>query len=288
MRLIFLNKMNRYIEESCLFSNDLEQKLEIDKIMELKIKSLSIQIIPLYTQKFIKILRKYLGTFLQSLIHPALLSPTFSHIAIQLNMENDDIIILEYGPYIENSNQNKSKIKINNVYSFINKVGIRITKIDKKKFPKSYPYIEIKKYLSNKIATIIASQLYNLTLDEFFKMDSNSNISESFKNIECDVENKITLQELSEHFKEKIGYLYKYNKHNFINKNNHTFISEIIKLVKAKRKYEKDKIRLYEKTILPNCIISNLWDNEELSVKNTIGRIPILGIFFDLKLMIFN
>ena len=280
--------MNRYIEGSCLFSNDLEHKLKIDKIMKLKIKSLSIQIKPLYSQKSIKILRKYLGTFLQSLIHPALLSPTFSHIAIQLNMENDDIIILEYGPYIENSNQNKSKIKINNVYSFINKVGIRITKIDKKKFPKSYPYIEIKKYLSNKIATIIASQLYNLTLDEFFKMDSNSNISESFKNIECDVENKITLQELSEHFKEKIWYLYKYNKHNFINKNNHTFISEIIKLVKAKRKYEKDKIRLYEKTILPNCIISNLWNNEELSVKNTIGRIPILGLFFDLKLMNFN
>ncbi len=33
--------------------------------------------------------------------------------------------------------------------------------------------------------------------------------------------------------------------------------------------------------MLPNCIISALWDNEDLSVINTIGRIPIFGYIFD-------
>ena len=31
---------------------------------------------------------------------------------------------------------------------------------------------------------------------------------------------------------------------------------------------------------MPNCIISALWDNEKLSVTNTIGRIPIIGVFY--------
>ena len=34
--------------------------------------------------------------------------------------------------------------------------------------------------------------------------------------------------------------------------------------------------------ILPNCIISALWDNEDLSFINTMGRIPIIGMGFDI------
>ena len=37
--------------------------------------------------------------------------------------------------------------------------------------------------------------------------------------------------------------------------------------------------------ILPNKIISALWDNEDWSVTNTIGRIPIIGLLYDLVIL---
>ena len=39
--------------------------------------------------------------------------------------------------------------------------------------------------------------------------------------------------------------------------------------------------------VLPNCIISVLWDNEKLSIINIIGRIPIIGMGFDFFANIF-
>ena len=33
--------------------------------------------------------------------------------------------------------------------------------------------------------------------------------------------------------------------------------------------------------ILPNCMIKALWDNEDLSAINTLGRVPVLGLAFD-------
>ena len=44
---------------------------------------------------------------------------------------------------------------------------------------------------------------------------------------------------------------------------------------------EKDKIRINEKKALPNCLIKALTNNEESSTINTLGRIPIFGLFFD-------
>jgi len=46
--------------------------------------------------------------------------------------------------------------------------------------------------------------------------------------------------------------------------------------------FDKDKVRMREKEILPNYIIKNLWENEKLSKINTIGRIPVIGLFYDL------
>ena len=59
------------------------------------------------------------------------------------------------------------------------------------------------------------------------------------------------------------------------------FADEVIKILKAKRIHDIDKVRTKEKEKLPNCIISTLWDNEELSKINTLGRIPIFGYFYD-------
>ena len=47
-----------------LCSNDGEKKLEVDRIMKLRIKNISIQVIPLTNSKTINTLRKTLGTFL--------------------------------------------------------------------------------------------------------------------------------------------------------------------------------------------------------------------------------
>ena len=66
------------------------------------------------------------------------------------------------------------------------------------------------------------------------------------------------------------------------------FGAEVIKFLKAIRKYEHDKIRILEKVILPSCIISALWSNEKLSLGNSLGRIPIFGYFHDLYTVIKN
>ena len=297
--------MSGFIVSTGLCTNNGENKLEIDKIMKLKIKNLSIQVIPLFNDKNINTLRRTLGTFFQMIIHPAILSPTFSHIAIQLNMENDeDIIIMEYGQYITDIDKSIKKSpfgscnnigsksinnprtdKNDNYYWYINGDGARITKVDNKIFLNNSPKNETKEFISNKVSTIIAAQHYGMSLEEFYEEDFKSNITESFKSIDCDVENKITLEELCEYFK---GEEWKASNYKVTHHNCQTFGAEIIKILKAKRINEEDKIRLNETTILPNCIISNLWDNEKLSVRNTIGRIPIIGLLYDLYLKFSN
>ena len=39
------------------------------------------------------------------------------------------------------------------------------------------------------------------------------------------------------------------------------------------------------KKILPNKLISSLWDNKDWSLSNTIGRIPLIGLLYDLIIL---
>ena len=55
-----------------------------------------------------------------------------------------------------------------------------------------------------------------------------------------------------------------------------------MKFLKAERINEKDKTRMKEKYALPNCIINALTEKEKISTINKIGRIPIVGLVFDL------
>ena len=55
-----------------------------------------------------------------------------------------------------------------------------------------------------------------------------------------------------------------------------------MKFLKAERINEKDKIRMKEKYALPNCIINALKKKKKISTINKIGRIPIVGLVFDL------
>ena len=78
------------------------------------------------------------------------------------------------------------------------------------------------------------------------------------------------------------GEKWEANNYNALWHNCQDFVAEIIKITKAIRIHNKDKIRSFAKLSLPNCIISQLWNNEKLSAINTVGRIPIVGLFFDL------
>ena len=89
------------------------------------------------------------------------------------------------------------------------------------------------------------------------------------------LKNKISLRELCKNFE---GKEWEPEKYNVAFHNSQKFAAEVIKILKAIRKYERDKVRMNEKR-LPNCIISAL--NEDLSAVNTIGRIPIVGFFYD-------
>ena len=109
--------------------------------------------------------------------------------------------------------------------------------------------------------------------------DLGSYALEDFHRVECDVKNKISLGELCKNFE---GKEWEAEKYNVATHNCQKFAAEIIKILKAIRKHERDKVRSNEKEKLPNCIISALWDNEDLSAVNTIGRIPIVGFFYDI------
>ena len=272
---------------------------ERERLLNLHIKDLIIHSIPLSTSDTATKIRS-IGKTIQPFIHPAI-SPTFAHLAIQLNMENNDIVIIEYGQYfteesiIKNKsvftklvdNPNHENNSFNNFYYYyINKDGARFAKIDKELY-KNYFQNNSVEYV---VSLIIASQHYHLSIEEMKKNKLDNNIdtsvnhftfnknSNNFNRVECDVNNKISLRELCNYFK---GEKWEANSYNIAFHNCQIFAAEIIKILKATRKNENDKIRLIEKEILPNCIISALWDNEKLSAVNTIGRIPVVGLAFD-------
>jgi len=280
---------------SWIFTENEENYPEIERIMNLRIKDLSIQIIPLKKENYINLIRQ-IGQVFQLMIHPKILSPTLSHIAIQLNMENDeDIIIMEYGQYLtENSEiekpnffsscdscsnsykEAKRQKDINNIFWYINGDGLRITKINNAYFDNNNNN-NINK--SQIVSQVIAANHYGIGIDEYNIINSKLYFNHLFDCIDCNVENKITLKELCNNFK---GDKWKAKKYNVIYNNCQDFAAKIIKLLKATRKNDNDKIRTIEKLCLPNCIISALWDNEQLSFTNTVGRIPLVGPFYDL------
>lgn len=267
--------------------------LDIGHLLSIKINNLVIHSIPL-SDSWLTSYMRYAGKIYQPLIHPSL-SFTLSHIAIQLNLENTDVMIIEYGQYLtkdsdikngiafsgSKSSANPRKDANENSYYYINKDGVRITKIDKEKYDIKENSVE---EMNKIISKIIASEHYNIPYKEFNFSILKKGIFNGFHKIECEVKNKITLGELINNFKDEKWEAKNYN---LMTHNCQTFGAEVIKVLKAIRVNERDKIRTKEKMILPNCIIKALWDNEDLSAVNTLGRIPVIGLGFDLFAGIF-
>ena len=145
----------------------------------------------------------------------------------------------------------------------------------------SYFFID-KNNISGLISYLIAIQYYNIPLENYL---SNVAIDTAkyFHSVDCDINNKIEIKELINDFK---GESWEANQYNIWTNNCQIFAVQIIEILKAVRKKEKDKIRTYEKIALSNCIINALWHNEKLSLINSLGRIPIFGIFIDISLLI--
>ena len=278
--------MSGVFQSTGKMTNNGENILDISNLLHLRIISLDIYSIPLSTGFFGTAIRG-LGKLFQPFFHPAI-SPTFCHIAVKLNLENlKDIIIIEYGQYITDSsleylkNQkyffdiSNNRIELNKQkYYYINqKDGVRITKIEyngEKNEIKTNDFIACTIAMS---AGVYFSKIASYILDRNFFLQ----IINDFKIFKCDVKNKITLEELNKEF---LGEKWEAKKYNLSSHNCQDFAAEVVKILKAVRINEKDKIRINEKA-LPNCLINALTNNEESFTINTLGRIPVFGLLFD-------
>ena len=226
------------------------------KLYAIKIKDIVIHSVPLPTNKTGNFISS-VGNFFKKITS---LSPTLTHIAIQLNMENNTYIIIEFGQYFPEKNDEKPNFLYTNPFDFtpkeefffINKDGARFFNVNKNNYKKylkedSFEYV---------ISLIIASQQYGLTIDEIKnqKLDENK---DKFYHCICDIKNKMSLGELCENFKnekwEAKGYSLTLH-------NCQTFGDEVIKILNACR---KDKNNKTDKKILPHSIISTLNSNEK-------------------------
>lgn len=239
---------------------------DIGNDLDHRIKNIVIHNIPLSKSKSMSAL-KTIGKIMTPLIHSAL-TPTLSHIIIQLNLEDCNFFyLIEYGQYISNIS-NESLINNHSRY-YINEDGARITRISNDEL------IDRSNDSKEKIISkIIVKESYGEA-----EVENYEKISKNFHRVECDIKNKITLRELIDKFKNESWSAKKYN---VLIHNSQIFGAEIVKILKAVRMHESDKIRTNEKLLLPNCIIKALWKNEDLSLTNTLGRIPIFGLFHDL------
>ena len=254
-------------------------KLDISNISNLKILGLDIYSIPLSTSLFSDVMRG-IGKILQLFFHPVI-SPTFCHIALKLNLENlDDIVIIEYGQYLTEeslryfdraiSNLGSSDYRSENnkaKYYYIKKDGVRITKIEKKN------------RIINLTESVSVSEYLNEVDNSILDRNSISKKLNQVNIIKCNVKKNMTLKQLINILSNE---KWEANEYNVAKHNCQDFAAEVIKILKVVRINESDKIRLNEKYALPNCMIRALSNNEEISKINIVGRIPIFGLYFDI------
>ena len=176
--------------------------------------------------------------------------------------------------FIDYVNYGFSKYFINLEGEFIPDIDKTISQMVKKSVSPITYFLLRNNNLNEYLLIIMACKHYKIPFSQYYKLKK----LKDFKFIECEIKKQMNLEELIIYCK---GEKWEANKYNVFMHNCQDFVAEIIKVTKAIRIHNKDKIRTYEKLILPGCIISQLWDNEKLSAINTIGRIPILGFLFD-------
>ena len=111
-----------------------------------------------------------------------------------------------------------------------------------------------KNNISGLISHLIAIQYYNIPLENYLN-NVTIDTAKYFQSVDCDINNKIEIKELINNFK---GESWEAKQYNILTHNCQIFAVEIIQILKAVRKKEKDKIRTYEKFSLQGCIINSL------------------------------
>ena len=209
---------------------------------------------------------------------------------------NEDIIILECGQYLSEENEIKTtnifgsgsqssdnpRIKTDFAdYWYINKDGARLTKINNKHF---FGQNDLSKFTREEI-NFVALKVAVSNHHEISYQEMNEQLPhymEEYFSIVCNIKEKMTLKELCNHLKNE---KWKAKNYCVLLNNCQEFAAEIIRILKAVRIDERRKVITVEKMILPNKLIKALWDNEDWSVTNTIGRIPIINFLYDLVIL---
>lgn len=286
-----------FIKSGVLTNNGYRIPKLDEKYLNSKVKDILLHIIPLSLSNSVSNIRTSAGIIKQFI--PCITYPSLTHMAVQLNLENcKDVLFIEYGEYFtEGSNLNNKNIFSSssftkgprqfhdqNFYYYINEDGARITVITEQNimkyyeeeniFGKSREFNELN--IPHLITRIVAKQHYQIDeLPSFSDLKNNYN---NFYRVECDIQNKTNLRNLIEYLK---GDKWLAKKYNVVFHNCQDFAAELIKFFKAIRRHEKDRIRIREKVLLPNCIVNALIRNEGLQSINVLGRIPIFGYFHD-------
>ena len=297
--------MSGFLPSTGILTNEGNNFLDIQNDLDKNIDYIVVHNIPL--QNPFLIAMKTAGKLFTPFIHSAL-TPTFSHIAIQLNIDNSDFFyIIEYGQYYSrdstiqntsfNSRSSNEPRKSTNKhdYYYINVDGTRLTRISKMKiveellkdptfnffwaFTKIETNKKFKTQLYKGIDNIIAYEIAKGFYGEIKDKNLFNKLSNKFKRVNCKIRNKITLRELCNNFQNEKWLAKNYS---VVTHNCQTFAAEVVKILMAIREDDEDKIRLNEKELLPNCIIEALRQNENRPWINTIGRIPIFGFFWDI------
>lgn len=187
--------MSGRLKSTGKLTNHGKNSLEISNISNLKILGLDIYSIPLSTSLFSDVMRG-IGKVLQPFFHPVI-SPTFCHIALKLNLENlDDIVIIEYGQYLTEeslryfdraiSNLGSSDYRSENnkaKYYYIKKDVVRITKIEKKN------------RIINLTESVSVSEYLNEVDNSILDRNSISKKLNQVNIIKCNVKKNMTLKQ---------------------------------------------------------------------------------------------
>ena len=209
---------------------------------------------------------------------PFLNTPKIAHYALLLNTNSDNVIIIEYGQYLNINSEKKStgifgscsnskcrETEDNNIYYYLLNDGARFYEIKKNKCEDW-----------DKTIGIIACNYYGITLDQFMRFTDHIN----FQTFDLCVNNKITLGELVNSFVNEVNWNAK--DYNLFHNCQH-FVAKCINILKLTRNRAHNKKRVEEILYFPPCILKAFYDSEgwdrENTFKRIMQRIPIIGSF---------
>ena len=286
---------------------------EIQEIYNLKIQSAKLITIPL--RKGLNLVNMGLDYAHYGLIPFTPFYAKFVHIALDLILENNISVVIEYGCYLTNRSnlslfrnitnyREPDDINIIYYYPFQDGISFYIIKIDDLRiFYNNYKnFIEenIKNLYQNasreKIQQLILYEVFRYNLFNICKNLYNITLKESIQELilhmdrhqvyhyNLDIKNKIKFVELINNFSNgwtAVDY-------NVFTHNCQDFVGKVIEILKAYRPHELERQLLYE-IELPKVVVNALKDNEseentmQVKVRRVLEKIPLINLYYVYK-----